>query len=425
MLAGSRSQPAEAQDAELTFQYWGSPQEQEAVGQMTEAFNEQNPGIVVRAQYAANDGYTERMTTQLAGNDVPDIAYIDPGMAFDWAANGDTLDLTDYINADEESGDLLPNTNYTYNGGRIMSTSLAVTVNCIFYNKPLFEEAGLAAPPTTGETAWTWDQFIETARTLTKDRSGRNALDPEFDPESIDVYGATIPYWLPMLWSNNADLASEDGMTFGLNSPEALDVLQKLQDMIYVHHVSPTPATADSLPATDILMRTGKLAMDCNGAFKILDYANSEGLEWGLGVLPMHQVPAVDLAGIPLVISATTAFPDQAYEFYRYRYSPERIDLYARGLWMPALQRYYADDASIALWLNPDVYPAEARQVLIDYPLKYAANQAPIYWLKNLNRLNIEVVFPSFEALFAGEGDAASIFNAAAQTAAPLMQGRN
>ncbi len=428
LAAGRFAGPAAAQDpAELVFQYWGSPQEQDAVKGMTDSFNAQNPDVSVRAQYVANDGYNERMTTALAGGTVPDVAYIDPGMAFDWAANGHTLDLTDYVTNDTETGDLMPNTNYTYNGGRILSTSLALTINCVLYNKTLFGDAGVAAPPTTGETAWTWDQFVDTAKQLTKDRDGRNALDPGFDPESIDVYGTTLPYWLPMLWSNNAGVASEDGLTFTMNSPEALDVLQKLQDLIYVHHVSPTPAASDALPATNVLMQTGKLAMDCNGAFVILDYANNEGLDWGLGVLPKHQVPAVDLAGIPLVVSGTTQFPDQAYEFYRWRYSPERIDLYARGLWMPALQKYYTDEASINLWLDPanGVYPPEARQVLIDYPLNHSNDQAPIYWLKNFNQLNIEVIGPAFEALFAGEGDAATLFNAAATAAAPLMQGRN
>ena len=228
-----------------------------------------------------------------------------------------------------------------------------------------------------------------------------------------------------MLWSNNTDLASADGMTFSMNSPEALDVLQKLQDLIYVHHVSPTPAAAESLPATDVLMRTGKLAMDCNGAFKLLDYANSEGLDWGVGVLPKMQLPIADRSGIPLIVSSKTPYPDQAYEFYRWRYSPERIDLYSRGLWMPVVSSYYTDPAQIAQWLNPDVYPPESQAVLIDYALNNAPNQTPIYWLKNLNQLNVEVITPAFDALFANEGDATTLFNTAAQQAAPLMQGRN
>ena len=426
LAAGRFADPAAAQDpAELVFQYWGSPQEQDAVKGMTDSFNEQNPDVSVRAQYVANDGYNERMTTALAGGTVPDVAYIDPGMAFDWAANGHTLDLTDYVTNDTETGDLMPNTNYTYNGGRILSTSLALTINCVLYNKTLFGDAGVAAPPTTGETARTWDQFVDTAKQLTKDRDGRNALDPGFDPESIGVYGTTLPCWLPMLWSNNAGVASEDGLTFTMNSPEALDVLQKLQDLIYVHHVSPTPAAAEALPATNVLMQTGKLAMDCNGAFVILDYANNEGLDWGLGVLPKHQVPAVDLAGVPLVISGTTQCPDQAYEFYRWRYSPDRIDLYRRGLWMPIAQDSYTDETKIAAWIDAEegVYPENARDVFIDYALNNAPYQTPGYWLKNLNQILLEAVTPALDLIWTGEATAQAAMDQAVANATPLMQG--
>src|SRR3990170_4546925 len=55
---GGRPQRAAAQEAEFVFTYWGSPQEQEAVAQMCESFNEEHPNITVRPQYVPNEGYT-------------------------------------------------------------------------------------------------------------------------------------------------------------------------------------------------------------------------------------------------------------------------------------------------------------------------------------------------------------------------------
>ena len=415
------------QNAELVFQYWGSPQEQTAVKDMVDGFNQQNPNIKVRAQYVALDGYTEKMTTQLAGNSLPDVAYIGSDMLFQWAKDGHTLDLTSYIQSDTEAGEMLDNSLFTYGGGKVASTSLAITINCLFYNKKIFSDAGVQAPPTTGDAAWTWDQFVATAKQLTIDQSGKNANDPSFDPKKIKTYGVTVPYWMDMLWSNNSDIATQDGTKLTMSTPESLDVFQKLQDLIYVHHVSPTPAAAQSLPATDVLMRTGKLAMDCNGAFKILDYANSKDLQWGLGVLPKIQIPATDVGGAACMIAATTKNPDAAYEFYRWRYSPERINLYKDGLWMPVLKKYYTDPASIKLWLDPanGVYPEEAQQVLIDYPLKYNPKQAFGYWLANLAKLGTDVINPAITSLLANEGTAQAIMTKADQAAAPLMQGRN
>lgn len=106
------------QQASLVFTYWGSPQEQKAVADMTKSFNDKNPGINVKAQYVAIDGYRQKLTTMLAGEAPPDVAYQFVGLAFDWAVAGKTLDLTAYVKKDPESVQLLPNTTYTYNGGK-------------------------------------------------------------------------------------------------------------------------------------------------------------------------------------------------------------------------------------------------------------------------------------------------------------------
>jgi multiple sugar transport system substrate-binding protein len=416
--------------AELVFTYWGSPQEQEAVRQMTEGFNEQHPGITVRPQYVANDGYSEKLTTMLAGNTPPDIAYMGADMAFQWALDGQTLDLKPWVDADPETPTLLPNTTYTYDEGKVLSTSLAISNTLLYYNKSIFSEAGVEAPPTDAANAWTWDEFVEVCKQLTKDSDGRNAADPEFNPERINTYGVAINAqaaytYMPFIWSNGGDYALNEATEFGLNKPEAVEVFQKLQDLVYVHHVAPSPSQSESLPASDVLMRTGKLAMDINGMWKCLDYSQSDELEWGMGVLPIFKDPKTSRFGIPLIISAACAHPDEAYEFYRWRYSPDRINLYERGLWMPIQSAYYTEEAKINQWLDPakGVFPPEARQVLVDYTLNYATEQMPEYYVKNRQQISTEAVNPALSALMANEGTAQELLDQAAEKAQPLMQG--
>jgi len=413
--------------AELVFTYWGSPQEQDAVKKMVENFNDQHDKISVKPQYVPNDGYEEKMTTMLAGGNPPDIAYMGSGMAWQWAQDGKTLDLKQWVDADAETSTLLPNTTYTYDNGKVMSTSLAISNIFMYYNKKLFADAGVAAPPVTGDTAWTWDQFVDVAKQLTKDSSGKTPNDDGFDSGKIATYGVSYgQWWLEPVWSAGGDVASEDGMTYTLNSPQAVDAFQKMQDLIYVHHVAPTPAASESLPSTDILMRTGKLAMDINGMWKVLDYSNSKNLEWGMGVSPIIKTPITRLFGIPIIVSATVKNPDAAYEFYRWRYSPDRIDLYAKGLWMPLPKANYTDEAQIKKWLDPSkgVFPEEARQVLVDYSLNFSPKQLPDYWLKNQLQINTEATNPALTSLWANEGTAQDLMDKAAKTAAPLMKGR-
>lgn len=415
--------------AELVFTYWGSPQEQEAVKQMTEGFNEQHPGIEVRPQHIG-DGYAEKLTTMLAGNTPPDVGYMGSDMAFQWALDGQTLDLKPWVDADPETPTLLPDTIYTYEGGKILSTSLAISNTLLYYNKKIFADAGVEAPPTDAANAWTWDQFVEVCKQLTMDSNGRNAADPEFDPERISTYGMTMSWqsayaYMPLVWSNGGDYALEGATVFGLNKSEAVEVFQKMQDLVYVHHVAPSPSQSEALPASDVLMRTGKLAIDINGMWKCLDYSQSEELEWGMGVLPIFKEPKTTRFGIPMIISAACAHPDEAYEFYRWRYSPDRINLYERGLWMPIQSAYYTEEDKINQWLDPakGVFPPEARQVLVDYTLNYATEQMPDYYVKNRQQISTEAVNPALSALMANEGTAQELLDQAAVKAQPLMQG--
>jgi len=429
-LGAGRPRAAGAQDAvEIVFTYWGSPQEQDAVAAMTESFNEQHENIQVKPQYIPNDGYTEKLTTMLASDTLPDVAYMGPGQAFSFALQGATLDLAPYVNADEETGTLVPNTTYIYDDGKVMSTSLAIGVILSYYNKKLFADAGVTLPPSKAAEAWQWNDFVENAKRLTKDRSGRDATDPEFDADNIDVYGVTFQKFtegfMPYIWSNGGNYANPEGTELWLNKPEAVEAFQALQDLIYVHHVSPTPAQSDALPATDVLMRTGKVAIDLNGMWKVLDYSQYDDLDWGVGVLPYFKEVVTTRFGIPIIVSATTQDPAATYEFYRWRYSPERIDLYKKGLWMPIQQDYYTDPAKIAAWLDAEegVFPPESRDVFIDYALNNAPLQPPGYWLKNLNQIQNDAVTPALDLIWTGEKTAQEALDEAAANAAPLMQG--
>ena len=74
-----------------------------------------------------------------------------------------------------------------------MGTGLATGVMLMYYNKDVFDAAGVPYPPAKADQAWTWDQFIEIAQKLTKDRSGKTADQEGFNPNDIDTYGVATP----------------------------------------------------------------------------------------------------------------------------------------------------------------------------------------------------------------------------------------
>src|SRR5690606_34937624 len=143
-------------------------------------------------------------------------------------------------------------------------TNLAVEVMVLWYNKDIFDKAGVPYPPSNpGE--WTWEEFVETARALTVDRNGRRPGDPGFDPNRIQTYGVAFGTWwapvLPFVWSNGGDWFDETGRQVLIDQPESVEALQNLADLIYKHRVAPTPTQMESLPAFNILLQTQRVAM--------------------------------------------------------------------------------------------------------------------------------------------------------------------
>ena len=66
----------------LRFTYWGSAFEKKDITSAINLFNASHPCITVRGQYIPNAGYVEKITTQLASGEPPDIAYLDENQAF-------------------------------------------------------------------------------------------------------------------------------------------------------------------------------------------------------------------------------------------------------------------------------------------------------------------------------------------------------
>lgn len=424
-----KEQPAaEGGKVELTFMYWGSPQEKEAVDNMVAKFEESHPNIDITTQHVP-DAFDEKITTMLASGTEPDVAYLSEAMALDWATQGKLLDLTNYFKSDPEAANRLPATYYNYGEGKTIGTNTAGEIGMLFYNKDIFDKAGVAYPPAEGSKAMAWNDFVEMAKQVTFDVNGNNAASPDFDPENIETFGVSFPRWwlgyMPFIYSNGGKFASDDGMKLLLNEPAAVEVLQNLQDLIYKHHVAPTPAQSEALPASEIMMETGKVAMTIEGHWKTLDYSQIEA-KWGMGVLPKYKEPMTMLLGAPTVIFASTEHPEEAFEFYKYHNSPEVVDLFAKGLWMPLQKEYYTDEAKIKSWLEgiPNIYPPEARTAVIDYTLNYTPIQPPAYWLKNYFQIVSEAVDPALELLWTGEATAQEAADQAVRDAEPLMQGK-
>ncbi|MCP1160660.1 ABC transporter substrate-binding protein [Bacillus infantis] len=392
---------------------------------MIASFEEEHPNINIEPQHIPDAEYDTKMNTMMAGEELPDIAYLNEGLALPWAEEGHILDMTPYMKEFPELGERLPQTYYYFDEGKTIGTNTAGEVINIYYNKDLLEEEKVELPPTKGSEAWTWDEFVETAQKLTKDSKGRNALDPEFDEKNIVQYGADVPrswlYWYGFLKSNGADIVNEDGTEYVMNSPEAIEVFQNLQDLMHKYHVAPTPTESANMPATSVKLQTKKVAMVVGGQWNILDFSEGD-LNFGIGVLPKFKEPKTIILGAPTVIFSHTKHPKEAIEFYLYHNNPEKVDLFSRGLWMPLDEKYYTEAEYTDKWIDKDVHPAEYKEAVIDFTHDSAV-PGPAYRIRNWQEISA-AISAGLDPLWLGKEPAEAVLNELKKTVEPLLEGK-
>jgi len=345
------------------------------------------------------------------------------------------VDLTTLLQADPDPviTNKLPQLCWWYDGGKkLAGVSFAAEFMITYYNKDLFDKADVPYPPTNPEE-WTWEKFVETAKKLTFDKKGRRPGEPEFDPDNIVQYGAVIPIWwcplLPLVWSNGGDIADETGTQPLINSPETIEALQKIYDLIYEEHAAAPPTVTDAFPSTNIALQTGQVAMVIDGQWAMQEAGEliREGaLRLGVAPLPYFKEPVTGVIGTPIVIFKDAIKDEEtlqaALELHKFLHDPENVlPLIRDGLWQPTSLEWYTEEEYIRKWIDTDIHPEEYREAVIEY-YPYI-RPYPVAYLVNSAEINT-IFGQEMTRIFYGNEEAEKVCNEAAERLQPLLVGR-
>jgi len=182
----------------------GQPEQIEAQNAVVEAFNESHDDIELEIVIVDNTVAFDTLSTLIASGEAPDI--VGPvGIKGANAYAGQWLDLQPIV--DSTGYDLSrweqPLVDfYRVEGEGLIGLPFGVFPSFIYFNRDLFDEAGLDYPPQAfGEPyadgeEWTIEKMAELGRLLTVDAEGNDATSEEFDAESIEQYGF-VAQWAP------------------------------------------------------------------------------------------------------------------------------------------------------------------------------------------------------------------------------------
>ncbi len=381
------SQPAApAEKVKITYALWGNETEAKTTQATADKFNASQDRIEVECMPIPWDTYMEKLNTMATAGQLPDTAIMSEAGVIQWAAQGMLNDIsTMYAEGDPKPLDSLA---FKFNG-KTVAYSTANEILLLYYNKDMFDKAGVAYPPAAADKAWTWDEFVQTAKKLTLDKNGKTPNDADFDKDNITQYGCMVENltWQLEPWclSNGGGFYNKDGSALAIGDPASTEAIQKVADLYLKDHVAPLSSGLSDDGVQRSLI-AGTVAMTTNGAWNIgtcLAEARKGGLNYGVAVLPYMKEKVTVCTGGPNVVFNQTKHPAEAMEWLKW-YAKEENNwdgLIATGIWMPTLDSYYTDETLTKKWLNNPNFPPyeDAKGVLVDYAKQYAKSVSWYY----------------------------------------------
>ncbi len=350
-----------AQDTpvEITYMMWGSPEELAVWQVIVDDFEAANPNIQVNVDVSDWDSYWSRLQTLFAGGTPPDVFAMDAPLYRDWQSRGVLLNLQPYLDANPTALDgVYPSTLEAYQlEDGIYGLPRDFQTIVLFYNKDLFDAAGLDYP----NEDWTMDDLRAAAAELTVDVDGDGVTDQW--GLYADLYDMEL-FWSSVIWSYGGEILNEDYTQTLLAEGPARDAWYFINSMAVEDRSMPDPTQVTQYGDP---FAAGVAAMTTIGHWVIPEYAD---LPFGWDVAPMPSGPegrATSVNSAGFVVAANTPNADAAWQFIQYAISSTgQTRLTELGFAIPVLQSV----AESPVFLEQQTAPIN-HQVFLD-ALEYA-----------------------------------------------------
>jgi multiple sugar transport system substrate-binding protein len=330
-------------DDAVAFFCQGRPEEISVRQKVVDEFHRRRPDIRVRMIVSGPDPLTQ-VLTYCAGGKCPDVMMAWELTYAGLAERGVLLDLNTLLEREPGYATSLradcPPILYDTFGFRGGQYGLPEQWSGFFlyYNTEMFAAAGLPAPPSHWESAWSFAEFLRTAQALTR----RDAHGKTTQWAFVD---ATVPYTAAAVFGMNNGLdwftPPVDPVRTNLGDPRFLAGVQFYTDLAVAHGVAPLPADMESAAPSE-LFAGGAAAMMLSGHWLYSEVVAS-GVPFDVAVLPVGpqggRVAKTGNGATGVAIAAGSPRREQAWEFVRFATGPEGQAIIAEsGLFVPALR---------------------------------------------------------------------------------------
>ncbi len=237
----------------------------DAMEALVEEFNDEHDDIQVNSERQPFEEYYDSLFTSMTGGSPPDLAVFHTNELRRFTDSLTPLD--DLVESGTESAYLESIWNETEFGGSHIALPLDTHPNALYYNKEIFEEAGLDPedPPTN------FDELQDAADEITANTDAQ-----AFNPEPYGThYSRQFVAWLASVGS---DFLNEDATEVAFDNDEALELIEFYSDITEEFGWDDADASSDR---GNRAFRAGDLAMTIDGTW-FYGVLRDADYDWGM-----------------------------------------------------------------------------------------------------------------------------------------------
>lgn len=339
LSTGCGKTPGKGGPVPIKVAFWGSPEEVDIITHSIEDWQKAHREIKVIFEHTPYTGYDSKILTRIAGGAAPDIIATEVNYFVTFATKGVLENLTPFVEFTQQNdpefqtssflNDFFPQIvdRFTVKGNLYAIPRDVAPFACVFYNKELFDQAGISYPTDD----WTWDDLLKMARALTKrDSYGR-----------ITQYGFYGWAWQNFVYGNGGALVDDvrNPTRTLINDPRTISGLQFYADLANLYQVMPTPTALTNLGmGVDMMFASGRLAMFLSGIWET-PLLRNYNFKWDVAMFPKNRegIRAFGTGGSGYAILRTSKHKKEAWEVVRALTNPAaQARLAERGLAQPA-----------------------------------------------------------------------------------------
>ena len=314
------------------------------------AFEKENPGVKVNLVTAPFDSYFTKLQTDIAAGNAPDVLETNYENFATLASKGVLRPIT--LDGSASKTFYPAALNAFKFGGRQYALPISFSTVVLFYNKDLFDKAGVKYPTA----AWKWQDVLNAAQKIN-------------DPAK-KVWGIYQPvqFWEFYKVAQQAGGGLKVGPTVQIDTPQNRAALHYLVDKVQVSKVMPTDAQLSGTANEDLFLN-GQLGMLVSGIW-MFDKFSKAPFKWDIAVEPGGVKKATHFFSNAAAVSAASKNPEAAQKWVKFlASSPVVARRRIASNWeLPALS---LDQRSVLAPYLQKPQPAD-REAVFD-SLKYAA----------------------------------------------------